>query len=179
MLIRRTQLNPKEIKSFFLILAFQVVVEIILASFLPLFISSKLRFSITTLITLYVILNKDYFGVPFLIFILQYIHSLFSIEGWEIGCFIGIFLWILITYIKDMIHLKSILSIILVNFVSCGLWLVLSSVAIGLKVGGFDDFFTYLRLNLIEIVVISLLSPILFTAFEKIWPSTKEVGVRL
>src|SRR3990167_5239120 len=50
--------------------------------------------------------------LPWFILILSLLHSSFSIEGWAVGTFAGVIICILITYLKDIVQISSLISTI-------------------------------------------------------------------
>jgi len=170
-------MNPTEIKYFFLVILFQVFSEIILSSLVPLFFSYNLRLSITSIICIFIILKKNYTWVPILLFFFQFIHSFFSIQGWETGLLCSTLIWFILLYVKDMVHLSTG-SLILFVGCSCLFWFFCENLILGYKVGDFKHFFMYLNLNLIEFVVLLISTPLIFSILEKLWP-TKKMGDRL
>ncbi len=99
------------------------------------------------------------------------VHSLFTVESWAIGTATGIFVIIILSYIRELIHLGTPVVTIFVTEIFLLLWNFISSGLIYFKDDNFsvvlDRFLTFLPASL----VIALLSPMLFAFLEQIWSS--------
>ena len=107
--------------------------------------------------------------LSFIILIVQYFHSFFTIEGWEPGTIVGIFVCILIAYLKELIHFSSSIATMLVTQIFQTSWFLLSSGLIYIRTGNMEYLITKFWRFLPESILISILSPFLFSLFEKIW----------
>ncbi|MBT7608214.1 MAG: hypothetical protein HN576_00560 [Bacteriovoracaceae bacterium] len=114
--------------------------------------------------------------LAFLILILQYFHSFFTIEGWESGTIVGIFVCILIAYLKEFIHFSSKLATMLVTQIFQTCWFLLSSSLIYLRASDLEYISIKFWRFLPESILISILSPFIFSLLEKIW-DTSEKGM--
>ncbi len=104
-----------------------------------------------------------------LILVIQYFHSFFTIEGWESGTIVGIFVCILIAYLKELIHFSSNIATMLVTQIFQVFWFVFNSGLIYIRSNDMDYLVVKFWRFLPESLLISILSPFLFSIFEKIW----------
>jgi hypothetical protein len=107
--------------------------------------------------------------LSFLILIIQYFHSFFTIEGWESGTIVGIFVCILIAYLKELIHFSSNFATMLVTQIFQFSWFLLSSSLIYLRTSDFNYIIIKFWRFLPESILISILSPFIFALLERIW----------
>ena len=114
--------------------------------------------------------------LSFLILIVQYFHSFFTIEGWESGTIVGIFVCILIAYLKELIHFSSSFATILVTQIFQSCWFILSSSLIYLRTSNMEYIIAKFWRFLPESIIISLLAPFIFSILEKIW-NTSDRGM--
>ncbi len=165
------------IKPLGITLLILVVLEIMSTAFLPVMGLTKYRIPFNVLIILYMGFKLETPYTSILILILQYTHSFFSIEGWEIGAVAGVMICFIISYLKDLLHLSSSVITIFVTQIFQTLWFIIVSSLIYLK----TDDFTYITQKfwrfLPESIVISLLAPILFSILDAIWKTEGESGL--
>ena len=148
-----------------------IMCEVLSSAFLPLIGLNHYRIPFNVLIVLYFGFKLDSPYTPIIIFCIQYFHSFFSIEGWEMGTIAGIIICISMSYLKDLIHFKSSIATIFVTQVFQFVWFVITSSLIYLKHENInyiiDKFWRFLP----ESIVLSLLSPFLFLIIGTIWSS--------
>ena len=145
------------------------IVEVFSTAFLPLLGIENFRISIIILLVLYFGFRLE---VPFLavmIFIIQYCHSFFSLEGWAISTFSGVLVCMIIGYLKDLLHFPSIIATMLVTQIFQTLWFFISSLLLYLKLGNWQYIFNKFWHFLPESIIISLLAPFIFLLLDKIW----------
>ena len=65
------------------------------------------RIPFNILIVLYLGLRLETPYLAILILCVQYFHSFFSVEGWEMGTVTGIVICIIVSYIREMMHFSS------------------------------------------------------------------------
>ena len=81
--------------------------EILATTLLPILGITEYRLSFNILIVLYICFKLETSLMAVLIFIVQYFHSFFSIEGWAMGTIAGIIICMVISYLREIIHLSS------------------------------------------------------------------------
>ena len=82
----------------FITLLILIVLEILSTTFLPFFGLIKYRIPFNILIVLYLCFKLDSPHVAIFILITQYVHSFFSVEGWEMGTIAGVIISISISH---------------------------------------------------------------------------------
>ena len=107
--------------------------------------------------------------LPFCILIIQIFHSLFTIESWAYQTIAGITLSILLHYANKITHFSSAISIIIVTFSSSFIWYFVYAIFIYLNSKNLDLDLIPMKNAVPEIIVISLVSPLLFPALNQIW----------
>jgi hypothetical protein len=162
------------IRSLVLTLAILSVVEMINTAMLPAIGLTYYRIPFNILIILYFgfKLESPYIGL--LILAVQLFHSLFSIEGWEMGTISGILICLLISYFKELLHFTSYLATILVTQIFQISFFVVLSFLWYLKLGNVELILSRFWRFLPESIFISLLAPFFFAIFDVIWKSGKS-----
>ncbi len=157
-----------------------VVLEVFSATFLPSVGLSSYILSFHILVVLFIGFRVQTIYQPYLILMVELIHSVFTIEGWAIGTLAGIIVTSLISYLKDMIQLNSRLSTIIVVQIFQVIWFVLVSSLISIKLGDFSYILTRFWRFLPESFLLSLISPFFFIVLMKFWGTKKSLkGVRI
>jgi hypothetical protein len=146
-----------------------IILEIISTTILPVFGPSKYRLPFNILIVLFLALKLETPLIGIFIFLFQYMHSLFTIDGWEIGTIIGIVISIIISYLRDVIHLSSASSIFFVTMIFQFVWFVLASVLRYLHYGSLDFIIDKFWRFVPETIVISIVAPFAFIILDKVW----------
>ena len=145
------------------------LLEIISTTILPIIglVSYRLPFHI--LLSLYIAFKLETIYLPLIILIIHYIHSFFSIEGWEIGTITGVFICFIISYLRNIVHLSSYITTSIVIQIFHVLWM--SIVGLLLYSKGVDlTFFAQKLWRFIpESISMSLIAPIAFSLLDKIW----------
>lgn len=148
-----------------------IVLEIFSTAFFPMIGLTKYRIPFNVLIVLYIGFKQNTPLTSILILILQYTHSFFSIEGWEMGTIAGILICIVISYLKDLLSFSSSILTILVTQMFQFLWFIIVSILFYIKEEELsfiiDKFWRFLP----ESILISLLAPFLFNILDVIWGS--------
>ena len=90
--------------SFSLSLALMVVFEVITSSLLPAIGWFEYRIALNVLVILFMAIRLNAPILPWLIMILQFVHSAFSIEGWALGTLAGIIVMIAANYLKELLQ---------------------------------------------------------------------------
>ena len=107
--------------------------------------------------------------IAFLIIYFQYIHALFTIESWAIGASAGLAISIMISYLRDWIHLSnSFVTIIFVQLFQF-IWFLFTSLIIYLKNADIDLILQKFWLFIPESIILSIISPYAFRLFHMVW----------
>ncbi len=88
--------------AFILTLGLLIGLEIITSTLLPILGWSEYRLTFNVLIILYLALRLESPMVPWLILILQTVHSAFSVEGWALGTLAGLIVLVSANYLKEL-----------------------------------------------------------------------------
>lgn len=164
------------IPRIFITILVLVVLEVVGSAVLPLFGLTKYILPFNVLIVLYLGFKLESPYLAIMIFIVQFFHSVFSIEGWEIGTIAGILICVVISYLRDVLHFTNSIVTIFVTQLFQALWFVIVSALLYLKIGN-TQFITEKFWRFIpESIVISLLAPMFFAFFDKIW-GVKDEGL--
>lgn len=146
-----------------------VVLEIISTALIPMMGLTKYRIPFNVLIVLYMGLKLETPYTSILILCLQYTHSFFSIEGWEMGTISGVIICIIISYLKDLLHLSSSIITIFVTQMFQFVWFFIISALLYLKEESFSFILEKFWRFLPESIVLSLLAPFFFGVLDVIW----------
>ena len=153
-----------------------IFLEIVSTAFLPMVSSYRIPFYI--LLTLFMAFRLEMVYLPFLILAIQYIHSFFSVEGWETGTIAGVIVCIVIAYFKDILHFSSYFITVIVTQVSQIVWF--GVVALLLYFKGADEVFFIDKLwrFIPESFIASLISPAFISLFDRIWAISEKNAFR-
>ena len=102
--------------------------EIVSSTLLPIVGIQNYRLPFHILIVLYLGFRLETPFLSILILLLQYVHSLFSIEGWAIGTVAGVLICMLCSYLKELLDFSSNISTILLTLLFQGLWFLVQGV---------------------------------------------------
>ena len=164
-----------EVRHFFIPLLLSgmilVLLEIISTTLLPILNLLNYGLSFNILLVLYMGFKLQTPYLALMILYVQYIHSFFTIEGWEVGTIAGVLTCVLISYLRDLVHLSSSVLTILVTFFFQAFWFILVSLLISLKSGDMLTIVQRFWIFVPEAIVLSLVSPLLFNFLDKIWGS--------
>jgi hypothetical protein len=148
---------------------FLVVVEALATILFPALGMPGVNLAFSAVIVLYMAFKLNFFYLPFLIFVVQYVHSAFSIEGWAVGTLVGIIVSISVKYLKDLLNFSTAISTIIVVQIFQIVWFILASFLLSVKLGNFGDFFPYIWRYTPESILLSLISPYLFVLMDWFW----------
>lgn len=164
--------------SLILTILILILLEVISSAFLPLIGLTKYRVPFNVLIVLFIGFKVEAPYQAILIFIIQYLHSFFSIEGWAMGTIAGVCITLIISYLKDLIHFTSAGATIVVTQIFQTVWFLIVSIFIYIQTNSFnyilDKFWRFIP----ESILISLLAPFVFTVLDRIWnvPEGGSIG---
>ncbi|MBC75706.1 MAG: hypothetical protein CME64_06800 [Halobacteriovoraceae bacterium] len=157
-----------------------IVLEIFTTAFLPAMGIINFRPEFNVLIVLFLAFKLETPVLAWLIMIVQYVHSLFSIEGWAIGAFTGVLVSMSVRYLKDMLDFSTAISTIIVVQIFQVAWFVATSFLLSLKLGDFGNFFHLFWQDIPESLALSILSPFFFFVLDRVWRvKSKAVGVAI
>ncbi|MDD0852660.1 hypothetical protein HBN50_06105 [Halobacteriovorax sp. GB3] len=155
--------------SQFITLLILIVLEIVSTGILPLLGLQKYTIPFNILIVLFMGFKLETPYIAVLIFLVQYFHSFFSIEGWEMGTIAGVIICIVISYVRDLIHFHSAAATMFVTQVFQVVWFVIVSGLLYLKLDNMDYLVEKFWRFLPESILISLMAPFFFSLLDKIW----------
>jgi hypothetical protein len=145
------------------------VLEIITTAVFPMVGLINYRVPFNILLVLYLGLRLETPYLAILILCVQYFHSFFSIEGWEMGTVTGIVICVVVSYVREMIHFTSWGMTILITQLFQFLWFIVQSILIFLLMGNPDYILEKGWRFLPQSFIIALLSPFFFFLLNKIW----------
>lgn len=153
-----------------------VVLEVMTTAFLPAIGLSNIKLAFAVLIVLYMAFKLDTPFLAYLILIVQYVHSIFSIEGWAIGTVVGILISMSVRYLRDLLQFSSAISTMIVVQVFQISWFVLVAFLLSLKLGDFGNFFQIFWQFVPESIALTLVSPFFFKLLDNFWSPSKQSG---
>ncbi|MBD66438.1 MAG: hypothetical protein CME62_14600 [Halobacteriovoraceae bacterium] len=146
-----------------------LVLEIVTTAVLPMFDITSFKPNFNILIVLFLAFKLNTPLLAFIILIVQYVHSAFSIEGWAMGTFTGVFISVLVQYIKDQLNFSSAASTIIVVQIFQLIWIVIGTVMLCFKMEDFSSFLTLMWHHVPESIFLSILSPFFFRLLDGFW----------
>ncbi len=170
MRIRSREIVPR----LFITILILIVLEVISSAFLPLFGISKYMIPFNVLIVLFLGFKLENPYLALMIVVVQYFHSIFTIEGWEMGTISGVLICIIISYLRDILHFTSSIVTILVTQMFQFIWFVILSSLLYLKLGSFNYIVEKFWRFIPESIVISLVAPFFFSVLDKVWGVREE-----
>lgn len=147
----------------------QVILEVLSSTVFPIMGLHEFRLSFNILIVLFLALNFNSTFLPFIILIIQWFHSAFSIEGWALGTFAGVLISMLVNYTKELLHFSSRAGIMVVVGIFQVVWFFVTSTILAVKTGDFGHLLERAPYFLPEVVILTLLSPFFFAYLSQIW----------
>jgi hypothetical protein len=164
--------------SFAFTLALLLGLEVVTSTILPGLGWTEYRLTFNVLIILFLAIRMDTPAVPWMIMGLQFIHSIFSVEGWALGTMAGLIVLISANYLKELLHLTTAIMTMLTVQLFQAIWFLTVTVVICLKISDFDKFGMILWTFVPGSVLLSMISPILFWVLGLIWRVPSEGGHR-
>jgi hypothetical protein len=153
-----------------------IILEIFTSAILPSIGIDNFKPEFNVLIILYLAFKLETPGVSYVILFIQYVHSLFSIEGWAIGTFVGVLIYLSVGYIKDMLNFTTAISTIVVVQIFQLIWFVFASFLLAIKMGDISSFLSIYWQYIPESILLSLISPFFFSLLDRVW--TTKSGMR-
>lgn len=157
-----------------------IALEIFTTAFLPAVGIVNFRPEFNVLIVLFLAFKLETPVLPWLILVVQYAHSLFSIEGWAIGAFTGVLISLSVRFLKDMLDFSTAISTIIVVQIFQVIWFLVSSFLLSLKLGDFGSYLYLFGADLPESLALSILAPFFFFVLDRFWKvNSRSVGVAI
>lgn len=151
-----------------------ILCEVLSTSLLPLIGLESYRMPFHILIVLYFGFKLDSPYTSVIIFFVQYFHSFFSIEGWEMGTIAGIFICLVMTYLRELIHFRSVPMTIFITQVFQFVWFGVVSLLLYVKYSDINYIVTKFWFFLPESIFLSFSAPFLFFILDTIWSIQSE-----
>jgi len=164
--------------SFAITLALLTGLEVVTSTILPAIGWKEYRLTFNVLIILFLAIRMASPIVPWLILVLQMVHSIFSIEGWALGTLAGLIVMISANYLKEVLQLSTaLMTMITVQFFQF-IWYLTVTLIICLKISDFEKFGLILWSFIPGSILLSLISPMLFWILGTIWRVQVDNGPR-
>jgi len=164
----------KQLRPLGITILILVVLEIISTALIPMMGLTKYRIPFNVLIVLYMGLKLETPYTSLIILALQYTHSFFSIEGWEMGTIAGVLICVIISYLKDLLHLSSSVITIFIVQMFQFVWFFIVSALLYLKEESFSFILEKFWRFLPESILLSILAPFFFGVLDAIWRSEEN-----
>lgn len=155
--------------SFIVSVILMICMDIFLTTVLPSIGLSNLKLAFNCILILYLGFKINIPVIPIFILIIQVCHSIFSIESWAYGTFAGIVICMIINFLRNILHLSTNMSTILIVLLFQTLWHLIISSLIFIKLGTFYYGMTEFLFLIFEVVFLSLISPFVFKVLDFIW----------
>jgi len=165
------------IPSITLSLLLLIFFEILNSTLIPAIGFGSFRFQFHMLLVLYLGFKLNSPVTSILVLLIEYFHSFFSVEGWAVGTFCGVIIVITITYLRDVINLKSGILKILITQLFQLLWFALAGGLIYIRMDDMTYVIAKFWRFVPESIVISLTAPFMFMLLDRIWHFIKEDGI--
>ncbi|MAE58986.1 MAG: hypothetical protein CME69_08905 [Halobacteriovorax sp.] len=155
--------------SLFITILILFVLEVISVSILPIFglVNYMIPFNVLIILFLGFKIESPYLAL--MIVAVQYSHAIFTIEGWEMGTIAGVIICVIISYLRDLLHFSSSILTIITTQVFQFFWFIITSSLLYLKLSDFDYIIQKFWRFLPESIVLSLMAPLFFSLFDKVW----------
>lgn len=154
-----------------------ILFEVATTAFFPALGIKDYRIPFNIMIVLYLGFKVDSPFLGLYILLIQYFHSFFSVEGWEMGTIAGISICIIISYLKELLHFSSAIITILVTQLFQVFWFLIMAIMFYLKLRDFgivlDKFYRFIP----ESIFISLCAPVFFIVMDRIWGVSSKEGM--
>ena len=151
-----------------------ILLELISSVIFPSLGLQNFKPAFNVLIVLFLAFKLETPGLAFIILALQYIHSVFSIEGWAAGTLTGVLISLSVKYVIEMLNFSTAISTIIVVQIFQLAWYFLITFIISLKMGDFSSFITIFIDYLPESLFLSAISHHFFLLMDRIWYVNKK-----
>lgn len=160
--------------SFGITIALLLGLEVFTSTLLPALGWKEYRLTFNVLIILFLAIRMDSPLVPWMILVLQMIHSIFSIEGWALGTFAGVIVMLSANYLKELLQLTTAFMTMMTVQLFQLIWYLTVTLIICLKISDFDKFGLIIGSFIPGSIFLSLISPGIFWLLEIIWKTPKD-----
>lgn len=164
----KTQLNQMFVPLIKTVLLL-ILLELVTTAIFPMIGLQNYRVPFNILFVLFLGLRLETPYLAVLIFVVQYFHSFFSVEGWEMGTIAGIVICIVVSYVRGMIHFSSWSMTMMITFVFQVLWFLVVSLLVYIQIGSFEYVFDKAWRFLPQSIIIALISPLFFYLLNRMW----------
>jgi hypothetical protein len=164
--------------SFILTIALLTGLEILTSSLLPMLGWKEYRVTFNVLIILFLAIRLDSPIVPWLIMVLQMVHSAFSVEGWALGTLAGLIVLVAANYLKELLHLTTAFMTMITVQLFQVIWFFTVTLIICLKISDFQKFGMILWSFIPGSILLSMISPLLFYLLGLIWKVPQDGSAR-
>ncbi|MGB0452613.1 MAG: hypothetical protein ACPGJV_02780 [Bacteriovoracaceae bacterium] len=154
-----------------------ILFEIFSTAFMPLLGIENYRIPFHILVVLYLGFKLETPLLAVYIFSIQFVHSFFTIEGWEMGTIAGIITCTTISYLRDLIHLSSGALTMLMTQVFQILWFVIISIFLFIKLDSSAYIVNKFWRFIPESLFLSLLAPVVFSVFDRLWKGGENSAI--
>jgi hypothetical protein len=162
--------------SFAISIGLLLGLEVVTSTILPALGWHEYRLTFNVLIVLFIALRLNSPLVPWMIMGLQFIHSIFSIEGWALGTIAGLIVMVSANYLKELLHLTTAFMTMITVQLFQIIWYFTVTLIICLKISNFDKFGMIIWSFIPGSILLSLISPIIFWILEQIWRVPSDGG---
>ncbi len=160
--------------SFSLTLALMIVFEVITSSLLPAMGWFESRIALNVLVILFLAIRLNAPILPWLILILQFVHSAFSIEGWALGTLAGIIVMFVANYLKELLQLTTPIIAMFTALFFQFVWFMTVAIVLCLKISSFEKFGMIVWSFVPGSILLAILSPLIFGLLNLIWKVPAE-----
>lgn len=160
--------------AFLMTLALLLGFEVITATLLPAIGWNEYRLTFHVLIIIFLAIRLESPLTPWMILVLQFVHSAFSIEGWAIGTLSGLAILVSANYLKDLLQLTSALMTMITVQLFQVIWFLTVTCIICLKISDFSKFMMILWSFIPGSILLSIISPLIFWLLGRIWRSSES-----
>jgi uncharacterized membrane protein YvlD (DUF360 family) len=165
-------------KSLLLTLLILLVLEVVNTSLMPILGFSHYNLAFNVLIVLFIGFRVESSYQALYIFVIQYFHSFFTVEGWETGTIAGILICVIISYMKEILHFINFLTTIFVTYIFQMVWFVVVAGLMYLKTQNIDYISDKFWRFVIEGLIMSVLAPWFFMLLQRIWKVEEEGSLK-
>jgi len=151
-----------------------MALEIFSTALFPVIGGYKYRLPFNILVILFLGFKLETPFIGMMILMIQWLHSYFSVDGWAQGTLAGIFVCMIISYLRELIHFNSIWMTMLITQVFQLLYFLIVFGMFYLKNGDLTFLLGRFERFIPESIVISLLAPFLFFVLDKVWHAKED-----
>jgi hypothetical protein len=164
--------------SFAITLGLLVGFEIVTSAVLPALGWYEYRLTFSVLIIIFLAIRLDSPLLPWMIVLLQVVHSVFSVEGWALGTAAGLIVMLSANYLKELLQLTTPIVTMVTVQIFQFVWYTTVTLIICLKISNFDKLGMILWTFIPGSLFLSIISPFIFWILQKIWRVSSETGPR-